>query len=282
MEYRDTSKAGAVRPIPPLPLPRPAHPADLDTIATLNEAGDGAARNKIHFDLSIIRFARVNEMSPNLRIRTIVSRPFDENTYVLGSTERADALVVDPGFEPNLILNYLRDEGLTVVAIVNTHGHIDHIAGNAAMRRAFPDVPIIIGEGDAAMLTDAELNLSAPYGLPITSPPADRTVADGERLELAGLEFEVFEIPGHSPGHVVFLLRDKPFVVIGGDVLFRGSVGRTDLPGGSFEQLRDGIQTKLWPLPDDTVVYPGHGPVTTIGHEKQTNPFVGDRAEYPL
>ena len=221
-------------------------------------------------------------MSPNLRIRTIVSRPFDENTYVVGRTDRADVLVVDPGFEPNLILDYLRDEGLTVAAILNTHGHVDHIAGNAAVRRAHPGVPIIIGKGDAAMLTDADLNLSAPYGLPITSPPADRTLAEGDRLELAGLEFEVFEIPGHSPGHVVFLLRDKPFVVIGGDVLFRGSVGRTDLLGGSFEQLRDGIQKKLWPLPDDTVVYPGHGPVTTIGHEKRTNPFVGPRSEYPI
>src|SRR5205085_12369080 len=106
-------------------------------------------------------------------------------------------------------------------------------------------------------------------------PPADRTLHEGELLDLAGLTLEVFEIPGHSPGHIVFLLRGSPNMVLGGDVLFRGSVCRTDLPGGSFEQLRSGIETTLWTLPPNTVVYPGHGPVTTIGHEKRTNPFVG-------
>jgi glyoxylase-like metal-dependent hydrolase (beta-lactamase superfamily II) len=140
----------------------------------------------------------------------------------------------------------------------------------------------VIGTGDAAMLTDADLNMSGLVGLPITSPPADRTVSEGDRLTLCGLDLEVFEIPGHSPGHVVFLLRDEPFLVLGGDVLFRGSIGRTDFPGGSFEKLRNGIHAKLWPLPDNTVVYPGHGPVTTIGNEKRTNPFVGERAEYPM
>jgi hydroxyacylglutathione hydrolase len=218
-------------------------------------------------------------MTPILRIHAIVSRPFDENSYVVGRMGRSDVLVVDPGFEPNLILDYLRHERLTVAAIVNTHGHVDHIAGNAALNREYPDAPIIIGQGDAVMLTDADLNMSAPFGLPITSPPADRLVTEGERLELSGLEFEIYEIPGHSPGHVVFLLRGQPFVVIGGDVLFRGSVGRTDFPGGSFDRLRAGIHAKLWPLPDDTLVYPGHGPTTTIGAEKRSNPFVGGGAE---
>jgi glyoxylase-like metal-dependent hydrolase (beta-lactamase superfamily II) len=213
-----------------------------------------------------------------LRIRTIVSMPFAENTYILGRSERQDALVVDPGFEPDLIINYLREENLRPAAILNTHGHVDHIAGNATMKEAFPEIPIIIGHGDAVMLTDAEANMSAPYGVSVTSPPADQTVREGDVVALAGFEFQVFEIPGHSPGHVVFVLRDAPPIVIGGDVLFRGSVGRTDLPGGSFELLRDGIEKKLWPLPPDTIVYPGHGPVTKIGHEKKTNPFVGEAA----
>ena len=108
----------------------------------------------------------------------------------------------------------------------------------------------------------------------IVSPPADRTVRDGEVLEAAGLRLEVLEVPGHSPGHVVFVYRATPTLVLGGDVLFRGSIGRTDFPGGSFPQLADGIRRKLYILPDDTVVYPGHGPVTKIGHEKRTNPFV--------
>jgi glyoxylase-like metal-dependent hydrolase (beta-lactamase superfamily II) len=125
------------------------------------------------------------------------------------------------------------------------------------------------------MLTDSMLNLSGPFGFDVTSPPADRLVSEGEKLHVAGIELEVFEVPGHSPGHVVYLVREtKPFTVLGGDVLFRGSVGRTDFPGGSFEVLRTGIERVLWPLPTDTVVYPGHGPVTTTGHEKRTNQFL--------
>ena len=215
-------------------------------------------------------------MPETLQIRTLVSAPFDENSYIVGRPGRPDVLVVDPGFEPDLILAYLRDEGLTPAAILNTHGHSDHIAGNAELKRSFPEAPVIIGAGDEPMLGDPNLNLSAPFGFAVTSPPADRTVREGDRLALAGLELDVFEIPGHSPGHVAFLLRQEA-MVLGGDVLFRGSIGRTDLPGGSFEQLRDGIHAKLFTLPDKTVVYPGHGPVTTIGHEKRRNPFVGLR-----
>lgn len=215
-------------------------------------------------------------MSAAVQIHPVVSMPFDENTYIVWRPGRSDALVVDPGLEPDAILDFLEARQLRPAAILNTHGHADHIAGNEALKSAFPDAPLVIGENEAALLTDPALNLSAPFGMPLVSPPADRLVRDGETFEYAGFLLEVREIPGHSPGHVVYLFDDGPTRVLGGDVLFRGSVGRTDFPGGSAEQLYAGIRTKLFLLPDDTLVYPGHGPETTVGAERRTNPFVGD------
>jgi glyoxylase-like metal-dependent hydrolase (beta-lactamase superfamily II) len=212
-----------------------------------------------------------------IQVHTIVSQPFEENTYIVWLDGRRDALVIDPGLEPDLILDCLSRINLRPVAILNTHGHADHIAGNEAMKEAFPEAPLIIGEGDAFMLLDAMCNLSALFDTPLVSPPADRTVKEGDTIEFAGLALDVLDTPGHSPGHIVFLYRDQSCHVFGGDVLFRGSIGRTDFPGGNQEQLFASIRTKLYTLPDDTVVYPGHGPVTTVGHEKRSNPFVRDR-----
>lgn len=217
-------------------------------------------------------------MTASPQIRTVVSEPFQENTYVVWLPGRTDALVIDPGLEPELVLDLLRDEGLTPAALLNTHGHADHIGGNAALKQAFPQAPLVIGATEAPLLTDARANLSAGFGMPVTSPPADRTVREGDAIEAAGLTLEVLDVPGHSPGHVVFLVRGAPHLVFGGDVLFRGSIGRYDFPGSSGPLLFEGIRTKLFTLPGDTVVYPGHGPVTTVGHEKRTNPFVGEPA----
>jgi glyoxylase-like metal-dependent hydrolase (beta-lactamase superfamily II) len=216
-------------------------------------------------------------MPAPLLVHTIVSMPFAENTYIVRRPDRKAALVVDPGLEPDLILDYLREAELTPAAILNTHGHGDHIGGNADLKRAFPAVPLIIGANEVALLTDAEANLSAPFGSPVTSPPADRLVREGEVIEAAGIRLEVLEIPGHSPGHVVYVYRDTPCLVFGGDVLFRGSIGRYDFPNSDGRLLFEGIRGKLFRLPADTVVYPGHGPVTTVRQEKQFNPFVGDR-----
>jgi len=210
----------------------------------------------------------------SLQVIAIESMPFAENSYVLWKTGRSDAIVVDPGFEPDKIVDELRRRSLRPALILNTHGHVDHIAGNAAMKQVYPEALLVIGRNDAAMLTDADLNLSGPFGVPIVSPPADRLVDEGEMVDAAGMAFEVLAIPGHSPGHVVYVHRDGEVVtVLGGDVVFAGSIGRTDFPGGDLKLLLRGIRDKMWPLPDAAVIHPGHGPATTVGAEKRDNPF---------
>jgi len=221
-------------------------------------------------------------MPSPLHIRTVESMPFAENTYIVWRPGRQDALVIDPGMEPDLVLNCLAEEQLRPAAILNTHSHPDHIAGNEALKQAYPQAPLLIGAGEADFLTDPEANLSALLGMPIVSPPADKLVNEGDVVEIADICLEVLEVPGHSPGHVVYLYRSKPILVFGGDVLFRGSIGRTDFPGSNGPLLLRGIRTKIFPLPADTVVYPGHGPVTTVGHEKRTNPFVGEGVRFPF
>lgn len=213
--------------------------------------------------------------APDLRVACVESAPFGENTYVVFRPGRPACLVIDPGFEPDRVVEAMRADGLEPEAILITHGHSDHIAGNAALRGRWPALPILIGRGDAPKLGDPSGNLSGAFGIALTSPPADRVVDDGERLDLAGLAIDVHAIPGHSSGHVVFVLRgETPPVVFAGDVLFREGIGRTDFPDGDFAALAAGIRRHLYALPDDTIVFPGHGPPTTVGHEKRHNPFV--------
>lgn len=212
-------------------------------------------------------------MTARLQIASIVSMPFAENTYIAWREGRTDCVVIDPGLEPGKILRYLDEASLTPAALLLTHGHADHIGGNAALKQRWPDCPLVIGDLDEPKLQDARLNLSAGFGVEVLSPPADLLVKEGDTYEAAGLEFLIREIPGHSIGHVVFICRGEP-LVFDGDVLMAGGVGRTDFPDGSFETLADGIRAKLYTLPDDTQIYPGHGPPTTVGREKHGNPFV--------
>ena len=217
----------------------------------------------------------VHAPASDLRVACIESAPFGENTYVVSRPGVPACLVIDPGFEPERVIEAIRAAGLAPEAILLTHGHSDHIAGNAALRRQWPGLPILIGQGDAPKLGDPAGNLSGAFGIALTSPPADRLLADRERLDLAGFALDVHEIPGHSSGHVVFVLGGHvPPVVFAGDVLFHESIGRTDFPDGDFATLARGIRGRLYALPDDTIVFPGHGPPTTVGHEKRHNPFV--------
>ena len=210
-----------------------------------------------------------------LIVEVVVSQLFAENTYVAHLEGRTDCVVFDPGFDADQIIGHIEQRQLTLAAILNTHGHADHIAGNAALKKRYPDCPLVIGSREASKLTDPMENLSGTYGIALTSPPADRQVQGGDTVEAAGMTFEVRETPGHSSGHVVYLWKgDTPWLVFGGDMLFQGSVGRADFPDSDPHQLIHSIRHQLYTLPDDTIVMPGHGDPTTIGEEKRYNPFV--------
>jgi glyoxylase-like metal-dependent hydrolase (beta-lactamase superfamily II) len=208
--------------------------------------------------------------------------PFAENSYIAwldaGTASTADAkecVVVDPGTEPDLIDEVIEAAGLKLVAQLITHGHGDHIAGVNHLKRRWPEAPIVIGRNEADKLADPWANLSAMFGTPVTCDPADTLLDHGGTYSAAGMTFDIVEIPGHSSGHIVFIWTGpERRVIFGGDVLFAGSIGRTDFPGGSFPQLATGIRTHLYMLPDETLVLPGHGPPTTTGKERRTNPFV--------
>lgn len=200
--------------------------------------------------------------------------PLDNNTYVLACTVTREAAVVDAGFEPEAVIEVVRRQGLEVRLLLNTHAHYDHVAGMREVQEAVGG-DYWLHPADRPLL-DRLSEQGAAFGFPpARAPETVRDLADGQRIPIGGESVEVLHTPGHSPGGVCFLSGDSLWA---GDTLFAGSIGRTDLPGGSFAELERSIHTRLFRLGDGVHVYPGHGPATTIGRERLDNPFVGERA----
>jgi hydroxyacylglutathione hydrolase len=193
------------------------------------------------------------------------------NCYVVGCEETKEGIVIDPGGHPERILAELERHGLSLKYVLNTHAHFDHTDGNKAIVAA-TGAPLALHPGDRRLLGSS--GGAALFGIRADpSPPPDVELSDGDELEVGTLRFRVLHTPGHTPGHVCFY-EPTEGVLFDGDVLFYRGVGRTDLPGGSWQQLMDSIQRVLLALPDETVVYSGHGPATTIGEEKRLNPWL--------
>lgn len=206
-----------------------------------------------------------------VQIDTLVLGPLETNCYVL--RDAGVCAVVDPGLSPGPLLGMLQDQGASPDMVLLTHGHCDHLAGTAAVQAAFPNVKICCPAEDARMLTDPEANLSGAFGLAMTAPEADELLRPGQAVAVGGSSWQVLDTAGHTPGGVSYYCADAGVVIVG-DALFAGSIGRTDIPGASEEVLLRNIREVLLALPDATRVLPGHGPETTIGRERSANPFL--------
>ena len=216
-------------------------------------------------------------MTPLLEVFTVP--PFGENTYLVGDADTGEAIVIDPGGRVDDILTVAAAAGLKITQVVNTHAHVDHVLGVAALCKA-TGAPFWLHRDAAPMA--AQVGESAEqYGL----PPAEQPVVDGflvpgENVTVGNLVLEVRYTPGHAPGHVTLFANDAQMgdarapIAFVGDVIFLGGIGRTDLAGGNFETLMASIENEILTMPDETVLYSGHGPATTVGHERHFNPFV--------
>ncbi|MEX0593727.1 MAG: MBL fold metallo-hydrolase [Balneolaceae bacterium] len=209
-----------------------------------------------------------------MQVESFTVGPFAENSYLLLDGE--EALIVDPGFsnqrELEIFLNYLKRSGARPIAILLTHAHVDHVLGLSGILR-HDDLPVWLSDRDRWLWKNAE-EQAALFGIQMAGFHADpEPLPEGKGFQLGSFTMDVIDTPGHSPDHVSLYFPDEG-VLVSGDALFRESIGRTDLYKGRSDELVQSIREKLYPLPDETVVWPGHGPSTTIGHEKSHNPFV--------
>lgn len=210
-----------------------------------------------------------------MKIHTLVFSPFQVNTYILAD-KSGECAIIDPACsnpaEQNKLSNFLSRNKLKPVRLLNTHCHLDHVFGNNYVSDTYgldsesskKEEPVLLSAKDAA--TRYGVEMEQPY-------PAGKHIEEGEEIKFADSRLEILHAPGHTPGSLVFYSPEDKFAIVG-DVLFSGSIGRTDLPGGNHQQLLDAIAEKLYSLPDETIVCPGHGAATSIGEEKKSNPFV--------
>lgn len=207
-----------------------------------------------------------------IEIKTFVGPGFGENAYLAWNRGSSEAIAIDPGADVASMISVLDGSALQLQAILLTHAHIDHIEGIAALKR-HADVPIYMHPDDAPFYNNAHAQ-AAQFGMRVEPlPPVDQHLRDEQRVNVAGIEFEVRHVPGHCPGHVIFYNAASAVAFVG-DVVFQGSIGRTDLPGGNYQRLMQSIRDSVMTLPEGTRLYSGHGPVTTVGEERRFNPFI--------
>ena len=208
-------------------------------------------------------------------VRVFCFNAFSENTFLIESNSQC--IIVDPGcyesYEQQELINYISENNLTPLSIINTHCHIDHILGVEYLKHHY-NIPFEIGKNELPVLRSTKL-MAQVYGFEgYKEPGYDRLLTEGEEITVGDSSWKVLDVPGHSPGHIA-LYEENNKLCLAGDVLFLNSIGRTDLPGGDYDTLINSIRNKLFEFPDDVVIYPGHGPETTIGEEKINNPFCG-------
>ena len=206
-----------------------------------------------------------------MTVKQFLAGPIGTNCYLLINEKTKEAVIVDPASCPDYMMNYIKAEEIKLKAVLLTHAHFDHIMGIDGMREKF-QVPVYASEKEQEILQDARLNLSAAYGGGYTFSDAT-CVRDGEELEIAGMKIKVIETPGHTAGGCCYYIAEEE-ALFSGDSLFCASIGRTDFPTGSSSQLVRAVRDKLFVLPEETMVYPGHMEETTIGYERKHNPFI--------